>query len=294
MNTSSQSAVNIEATTVSTPKEPADVSQSLVKTWLQTLGNRQSSNEEAQNATMAGLAENAGLAGLPESMQAQLLQDRFRQAFDENGRGGAVLDGLAEEEGDGSMPIENGLEQRIARQEDADDELSGESEARATVAERSGQNAAGESAEGWSIDEQDQDESEIVEDVGGEDFAVQLARPTEHSIGHGANAAEPPAAPRDATDYRWIEKFTDRVLIEVEARSADRNVSIQLAQDLIPNAVLTLNRANGRWQLKAETTDDAAADGIHDAEAVLLARFAARGLGDIDVNVSRNGVSEYA
>jgi len=93
--------------------------------------------------------------------------------------------------------------------------------------------------------------------------------------------------PRDSTDYQWIEKFTDRVLIEVEARAADRNLSIQLSQDVIPNATLILSRTGGRWQLNADTDDDVAARGIEDAEQALGARFAARGLGDIEVSVAR-------
>jgi hypothetical protein len=294
MNTTSQSAVNNDVTTAPAPKAPADVPQSLMKTWLQAVSDRQSGNGGAENASLASLAEDASLGALPQSMQAQLLQHRF-QAFDENGSGGALGDLLGADAGDGDGgAVENSLQQRISRQQDADDDAAGENAARAEVAEKSGQNAVGESDDLLSMDkDEDLNTVEGVENIDAEELLAHIGKP-EQSMVQDAKGPEPMAPPRDATDYQWIEKFTDRVLIEVEARSADRNVSVQLSQDLIPNAILTLNRTNGRWQLKADTSDELAAAGIEDAEAVLLARFAARGLGDIDVNVSRDRVGAYA
>jgi hypothetical protein len=139
------------------------------------------------------------------------------------------------------------------------------------------------------IEEIDED---IDEDLDDEDIDETAGDAVRHHGPHSANATKveppPPFLPRDSTDYQWIEKFTDRVLIEVEARAADRNVSIQLAHDVIPNAILTLVRTGGRWQLSANTDDDVAARSIEDAEQALGARFAARGLGDIQVNVERS------
>jgi hypothetical protein len=295
MNTMSQSAVNNDVTTVPAAKAPADVPQSLMKTWLQAVSDRQSGNGGAENASQATLAEDASLGALPQSMQAQLLQDRFRQAFDENGSNGALSDLLGADEGDASA-VENSLEQRISRQQDADDDALGENAARAEAADKSLQNSAGESDDLLAMDDDDDEDLDAVESVEKVDAEELLAHIGKHevSMAQDAKGPEAMAPPRDATDYQWIEKFTDRVLIEVEARSADRNVSVQLSQDLIPNAILTLSRTNGRWQLNADTSDELAAAGIEDAEAVLLARFAARGLGDIDVNVSRDRVGAYA
>jgi hypothetical protein len=296
MNTTNQSAVTIEVTTVPAGKAPADVSQALMKTWLQAVNDRQSASGGTENASLASLVEEASVGALPQSMQAQLLQDRFRQAFDENGNGGALSDLLGGEAAEGPQgAVENSLEQRVSRQQDADDDLAGENAARAEVAEKSGQNAVGEAESALSIEgDEDLDTVETIDTIDAEELLNHVGRTQEASMPQDAKGPASTPPPRDATDYQWIEKFTDRMLIEVEARAADRNVSVQLSQDLIPNAVLTLSRTNGRWQLSADTTDELAAAGIEDAEAVLLARFAARGLGDIEVNVSRDRVSAYA
>lgn len=295
MNTTNQSAVTIEVATVPVAKTPADVSQSLMKTWLQVVNDRQTANSGAENAALASLAGDASLGGLPQSMQTQLLQDRFRQGFDENGNGGALSDLLGADSDEGTTAPGGSLEQRISHQEDADDNLAGDNAARAEVAEKSGQSAAGTSEDlSWLEDDKDLDALDSIETIDAEELLSHTGKPQEASMAQDAKGPEAMARPRDATDYQWIEKFTDRVLIEVEARTADRNVSVQLSQDLIPNAILTLNRTNGRWQLNADTSDELAATGIEDAEAVLLARFAARGLGDIDVNISRDRVDAYA
>jgi hypothetical protein len=278
MNTNSQSPTVVETSPSSAPRQQAEVSQSLMKNWLNVVSDRTAGSAgPASGVDAASLApNNSGLAGLPDSIQSQLLQERFRQSFDPRD-GGAGAELLGEDEIDmfssgSASDLLNG-EQSPLVEERGNSAV----DANAARAEQGAPEWVGE--ESLEHDPDHEDIDEILGD-GGQLLVSQSADEAK---------VEPPQAslPRDSTDYRWIEKFTDRVLIEVEARAADRNLSIQLSQDVIPNATLILSRTGGRWQLSADTDDDVAARGIEDAEQALGARFAARGLGDIQVSVAR-------
>lgn len=301
MNTNSQPATNVDIRPTHAAKQPTEVSHSVMKNWQHAVGERKGTADTSSADAVVVLAD-SGLAQLPESMQAQLLQERFRQAFDAEGGGGADAELPSV---DAELALASGLDANQGLIGSANPQLSGrgdalvdENAARVALAEQS---AAEDSvsadlmaldAEDESVDD-DLDDSELDESAGSGGHRDQ-------PIAHQIKLELPlPFAPRDGTDYSWIEKFTDRMLIEVEARVADRNLSIQLANDVIPNATLILSRTNGRWQLNANTSDDDAAHGIEDAEQALAARFAARGLGDISVNVEHTrtlmpaGVDKY-
>jgi hypothetical protein len=287
MNTNSQPPKLAEVNSSSNPRQPSEVSQSLMKNWLNVVSDRSSGGAGSGAAVDVALALNdGGLAGLPDSIQSQLLQERFRQSFDpqDGGAGSALIVGN-EDELEMFSPASAGDLPDGAQSPSTAEQGNTAVDANAAPAQQS-------ATEWLEVGEQTLDEDTDYEDID------EILNDGGTTLG-GANAfetkVEPPQSflPRDSTDYRWIEKFTDRVLIEVEARAADRNLSIQLSQDVIPNATLTLNRTGGRWQLNADTDDDAAARGIEDAEQALGARFAARGLGDIQVSVAR-GQQRYS
>ena len=280
MNTNSQPPTVVEASLSSGPKQQAEVSQSLMKNWLNVVSDCAGGGAgSASGVDVASLApNNSGLAGLPDSIQSQLLQERFRQSFDpqDGGAGLEILD-PNDDEIDLFSPVPAGDLLDGAQSQLVEERGNSVVDANASRAEQGAPEWVGEESL-----EEDPDHEDIDEIFG--DGGKQLGSPSAHET-----KVAPPQAflPRDSTDYRWIEKFTDRVLIEVEARAADRNLSIQLSQDVIPNATLILSRTGGRWQLNADTDDDVAARGIEDAEQALGARFAARGLGDIQVSVAR-------
>jgi hypothetical protein len=280
MNTNSQPPKLAEVNSSSSPRQPAEVSQSLMKNWLNVVSDRGSGGAgSGSGVDVASQAlDDGGLAGLPDSIQSQLLQERFRQSFDpQDGGAGAEL--LGEDEVDLLSPASTG--------DLLDGAQSPSSAEQGNTAVDANSARAEQGATEWlEVGEESLDEDTDYEDIDEilSDGGKSLGGPNAHET-----KVEPPQPllPRDSTDYRWIEKFTDRVLIEVEARAADRNLSIQLSQDVIPNATLILSRTGGRWQLNADTDDDVAARGIEDAEQALGARFAARGLGDIQVSVAR-------
>ena len=281
MNTNSQPPKLAEVNSSSSPRQPAEVSQSLMKNWLNVVSDRSSGGAGSGAAVDVALALNdGGLAGLPDSIQSQLLQERFRQSFDpQDGGAGSTLIVGNEDEVEMFSPASVSELPDGAKSPLTAEQGNAALDANAAPAQQSATESLEVGDETLDGDTDYEDIDEILSDGG-------------TPLG-GANAfetkVEPPQPflPRDGTDYRWIEKFTDRVLIEVEARAADRNLSIQLSQDVIPNATLILSRTGGRWQLNADTDDDAAARGIEDAEQALGARFAARGLGDIQVSVAR-------
>lgn len=278
MNTNSQPPTVVDASSSSSPRQPAEVSQSLMKNWLNVVSDRTTGSAgSASGVNVASAASNdGGLAGLPDSIQSQLLQERFRQSFDpQDSAAGTELLGGNEGEIDMLTSPNDLLDDE--QSQSVDERGNSPVDANAARAEQGAPEWVGEESL-----EEDPDHEDIDEILG--DGGKHLGSPSAHET-----KVEPLQAflPRDSTDYRWIEKFTDRVLIEVEARAADRNLSIQLSQDVIPNATLILSRTGGRWQLSADTDDDAAARGIEDAEQALGARFAARGLGDIQVSVAR-------
>lgn len=289
MNANSQPPTTVEIRPANSTKQTSEVPQSLMKNWLHAVSERKGGDASAQSGVdNTGLAcGDGGLAGLPEAMQAQLLQERFRQSFDAEGGSSASTELPDSDEEGLSVPNSAANDEMIGRAQTPsmagrNDAAVDAETARAEqgLTERMDQlNTADE-----DIDIDDDIDDEDIDETAG-DIGRQHAPHTHHEI-----KVEPPQSflPRDSTDYRWIEKFTDRVLIEVEARAADRNLSIQLSHDVIPNATLILSRTGGRWQLNANTDDDTAARGIEDAEQALGARFAARGLGDIQVNVARN------
>lgn len=282
MNTNSQPPKLAEVSASPSPRQPAEISQSLMKNWLSVASDCGSNvAEPGAGADAAAIAPNdAGLAGLPDSIQAQLLQERFRQSFDPRDSGvGAELLNADEDE-------INTLSRTSTGDLVDGGQATSSAEQGSTAVDASAARAEWGVTESVEIGEESVDEDTDYEDIdetlsdGGQALAARNA---------SESKVEPPQPllPRDSTDYRWIEKFTDRVLIEVEARAADRNLSIQLSHDVIPNATLILSRTGGRWQLNADTDDDKAARGIEDAEQALGARFAARGLGDIQVSVAR-------
>jgi hypothetical protein len=280
MNTNSQPPKLAEVNSSSSPRQPAEVSQSLMKNWLNVVSDRSSGGAgSGSGVDAASLALNdGGLAGLPDSIQSQLLQERFRQSFDpQDGGAGAEL--LGEDEIDLLSPASTGDLLDGAQSPSTAEQGNAAVDANSARAEQGATEWLEVGEESLDKDADYEDIDEILSDGG-----TPLGAPNAHET-----KVEPPQPflPRDSTDYRWIEKFTDRVLIEVEARAADRNLSIQLSQDVIPNATLILSRTGGRWQLNADTDDDVAARGIEDAEQALGARFAARGLGDIQVSVAR-------
>jgi hypothetical protein len=280
MNTNSQPPKLAEVNSSSSPRQPAEVSQSLMKNWLNVVSDRSSGGAgSGSGVDAASLALNdGGLAGLPDSIQSQLLQERFRQSFDpQDGGAGAEL--LGEDEIDLLSPASTGDLLDGAQSPSTAEQGNAAVDANSARAEQGATEWLEVGEESLDKDADYEDIDEILSDGG-----TPMGAPNAHET-----KVEPPQPflPRDSTDYRWIEKFTDRVLIEVEARAADRNLSIQLSQDVIPNATLILSRTGGRWQLNADTDDDVAARGIEDAEQALGARFAARGLGDIQVSVAR-------
>ncbi len=288
MNTNSQSPANVDVRSAQNTKQSSDAPPSLIKSWQHAVSARSGGDANPESsAETVGLSSNDGaLAGLPDAMQAQLLQERFRQSFDAQG-GGANADLLdIDEEG---VPILNpGVKDEMPHAPPPS--MAGLSDATVDADTARAEQGAAELTD-IDIDMKSIDE-DLDEDLDDEDIDEAAADVGAHRSAHVAHETkvEPPQSflPRDSTDYQWIEKFTDRVLIEVEARTAERNVSIQLSHDVIPNAMLTLSRTGGRWQLNANTDDDVAARGIEDAEQALGARFAARGLGDIQVSVERN------
>jgi hypothetical protein len=282
MNTNSQPPKLAEVNSSPSPRQPAEASQNLMKNWLNVVSGRTIGGAgSASGVDVASLALNdGGLAGLPDSIQSQLLQERFRQSFDpqDGGAGTEFLDG--NEDGiDMFSPASTGNSLDGAQSPSTAEQGNTAAQANASRAEQGATEWLEAGEESLDEDTDYEDIDEILSD-GGKSLGALNAHETK---------VEPPQPllPRDSTDYRWIEKFTDRVLIEVEARAADRNLSIQLSQDVIPNATLILSRTGGRWQLNADTDDDVAARGIEDAEQALGARFAARGLGDIQVSVGR-------
>jgi hypothetical protein len=285
MNTNSQSPANVDARTTNSTKQSSEAPQSLMKSWQHAVSARNGGGDATPGAGVdtADLASSdAALTGLPDAMQAQLLQERFRQAFDAQG-GGANAEALEGDE-EGVPLLNSGANEEMSLAKPS--LMVGQNDAVDVDAARVEQGATERS----DIDIENIDE-DLDEDLDDEDIDETAVDGSKHHGSHVAHETkvEPPQSflPRDSTDYQWIEKFTDRVLIEVEARAADRNVSIQLSHDVIPNAMLTLSRTGGRWQLNANTDDDVAARGIEDAEQALGARFAARGLGDINVSVER-------
>jgi hypothetical protein len=295
MNTNSQSPTSVDVRSTQSAKQSSEAPQSLMKSWQHAVSGRNSGGDTNSGSgvdTSSLASDDAVLTGLPDAMQAQLLQERFRQSFDAQG-GGAnaeVLEG--DEEG---VPLLNpGANEEMSLAKPS--LMVGQNDAAVDVDTISVEQGATERSD-IDIEDIGEDNSEDISEDIDEDLDDEDIDETAVDVGihHGSHVAhetkvEPPQSflPRDSTDYQWIEKFTDRVLIEVEARAADRNVSIQLSHDVIPNAMLTLSRAGGRWQLNANTDDDVAARGIEDAEQALGARFAARGLGDIQVNVERS------
>jgi hypothetical protein len=298
MNTSRQSPINAEISTPQNTRQSNDVPPNLLKSW-QAAADKGGGSEGANSTTTVTPNPNDSLAAMPDAFQGQFLQEYLRQSFDaERGGAGELVDPDADAASSLEAGALDGLTPSNLTGRDGDAGSEGNA-ARAEIAEQAAQNAAADAIELdiRGLDKEDSDLDDEIEEIGAEDIAHGGRHQEIELISSKMEAAQA-FAPRDATDYQWIEKFTDRVLIEVEARSADKNVSIQLANDVIPNALLTLSRANGRWQLKADTSDDGAANGIEDAEQVLAARFAARGLGEIDVDVSRgrnrSGMSAYA
>ena len=301
MNANSQTPVNVDIPPTHNARQQGEVSPSLMKNWLHAAGDRKGMSTTASDASSgvdgnpelasASSSDNA-LTELPASMQAQLLQERLRLAFDAEGRKGADAE-LTDVNTDASYPAPMlGFEATNALASNAKpmlmgrgDEAVDENAARAALAEQA---YASDSVRADSVNLNAEDEG-LQDDDFDESDLDKIAGEGQHREQHIAHdvKVEPPqaVAPRDDTDYRWIEKFTDRVLIEVEARAADRNLSVQLAHDVIPNATLILSRTGGRWQLNASTDNETAAHGIEDAEQALSARFAARGLGDIQVNI---------
>jgi hypothetical protein len=282
MNTNSQPPTTVDVSASPSPRQPAEIPQSLMKNWLNVVSERGSGGAgSGSGVDVASMVPNdAGLAGLPDSIQSQLLQERFRQSFDaqDGGAGAELLDGN-EDEIDLLSPASTGDSLDGAQFPSSAEQGNTAVDANSARAEQGATEWLEVGEEGLDEDTDHEDIDEILSDGG-----KSLGGPNAHET-----KVEPPQPffPRDSTDYRWIEKFTDRVLIEVEARAADRNLSIQLSQDVIPNATLILSRTGGRWQLSADTDDDVAARGIEDAEQALGARFAARGLGDIQVSVAR-------
>jgi hypothetical protein len=285
MNTNSQSPTSVDVRTTNSTKQSSEAPQSLMKSWQHAVSARNGGGDTNSGSGIdtSGLAsDDAALTGLPDAMQAQLLQERFRQSFDAQG-GGANAEAL--EGDDEGVPILNpGANEEMSLAKPP--LMGGQNDAANADAARVEQGAT----ERTDIDIENIDE-DLDEDLDDEDIdetAGDIGRNQGSNLTHSTKVEPPqPFLPRDSTDYQWIEKFTDRVLIEVEARAADRNLSIQLSHDVIPNATLVLSRTGGRWQLNANTDDDVAARGIEDAEQALGARFAARGLGDINVSVER-------
>lgn len=286
MNANSQPPTTVEIRPANNTKQTSEVPQSLMKNWLHAVSERKGGDASAQSGVdNTNLASgDGGLAGLPDAMQAQLLQERFRQSFDAEGGTASTESPGSDEEGL-SVPNSAANNEMIGRAQTPS--MAGRNDATADA-----EAARAEQGLTECVDQLNTADKNIDDDIDDEDIneaAGDIGRlhapHTHHEI-----KVEPPQSflPRDSTDYRWIEKFTDRVLIEVEARAADKNLSIQLSHDVIPNATLILSRTGGRWQLNANTDNDTAARGIEDAEQALGARFAARGLGDIQVNVARN------
>lgn len=283
MNTNSQAPSMVENSATPSTKQPAEVSQNMMKNWLNVISDRKGGVDAGMGSEfdLAPLGQNeGGLASLPDSIQAQLLQERFRQSFDaQDGDAGESL--LGDMEGEDKFGAAASGESTLNSGDASNtpEPSAGTVNTGAARAEQGAPESAefGEESVGDDLDDEDIDE--MLNDSG----------PTLASSAMHEKKVEPPQSllPRDSTDYQWIEKFTDRVLVEVESRSAERNFSIQLSQDVMPNATLVLSRTGGRWQLSADTDDDAAARGIADAEQALGARFAARGLGDIQVNVGK-------
>ena len=283
MNTNSQQPTTVEVNSSLSPKQPAEASQNLMKNWLNALSDRKSGSQLVSGSKVdvaLPAADDGGLAGLPDSIQSQLLQERFRQSFDL-------------EDSDARSELLAGNEDEVAARgaSSVDNELEHAQLPSTPPQDNAAVDAGAVRGEQGATEWLDVDEKRVDEGLDDEEIDEMLSdggRPA-GSIGPHQTKVEPPQPflPRDSTDYRWIEKFTDRVLIEVESRAADRNMSIQLSQDVIPNATLILSRTGGRWQLNADTDDDVTARGIEDAEQALGARFAARGLGDIQVNVAR-------
>ena len=282
MNTNSQPPSLAEVSPSPSPRQPAEVPQSLMKNWLNVVSGRSGAGAgSGSGVDVASLSlVDGGLADLPDSIQSQLLQERLRQSFDPHGGGAGteLPDGNKDETDVSSAPSGRAL-------------LGGAHSPPSAEQGGAAVDASTARAELGASDSIELDEEILEDDTDYEDIDEILS---DGGKSQGAPDApdtkvEPPQPflPRESTDYRWIEKFTDRVLIEVEARAADRNLSIQLSHDVIPNATLILSRTGGRWQLSADTDDDAAARGIEDAEQALGARFAARGLGDIQVSVAR-------
>jgi hypothetical protein len=282
MNTNSQPPSIVETSSTPSSKQPVEVSQNMMKNWLNVISDRKGLVDagmgSAPDIALLGQGD-GGLASLPDSIQAQLLQERFRQSFDaqDGAAGGELLGDIEGENKFGTATGANALDGGDLP--NTSESNLGPVDAGATRAEQGATEATEFRDERFGEDLDDEDIDEILND-GGQILASSAMR---------ENKVEPPQSllPRDSTDYQWIEKFTDRVLVEVESRTAERNFSIQLSQDVIPNATLILSRTGGRWQLSADTDDDAAARGIVDAEQALGARFAARGLGDIQVDVGK-------
>jgi hypothetical protein len=292
MNTNGQTAVGIELNPVTPGREPPDTSSNLMKSWLDAVNSRQMP-ARGTPAAPTPTGNGTALASLPEALQQQFLQERLRLTGDRDGTPNA--DAEFAPTGDGNAVAEgDSLTERIARHQSSDEDTAGDNAARTEVSERGARNAAGEAgAEGeLAVNESSDDEELSIneeEGEGAEDGALVLTTQAQSLVsGSNTEIESKPSSLRDATDYKWIEKFSERMLLEVESRAADRNVAIQLSNDLIPNAVLTLSRLNGRWQLDADTADEHAAESIENAEQALAARFAARGLGEIEINVSRD------
>ena len=87
MNTNSQPPSLAEVSPSPSPRQPAEVPQSLMKNWLNVVSGRSGAGAgSGSGVDVASLSlVDGGLADLPDSIQSQLLQERLRQSFDPHG-----------------------------------------------------------------------------------------------------------------------------------------------------------------------------------------------------------------